>query len=300
MFEYDTCVIAKVREECEKWTSHLTGGETVQVSEPTQRPEGALIERLRTAIRPTLSVRAAAKAADLSASRWTQIAQGYKQETKTVRVPVRAPADTLARMARVVSATPDQLREAGREDAAAELEALPVTPSGPRPHLTGTDTGISDGSGTIALSDVQPPRLDPVAASLDGAIGPMLEMVSSILDMVGMLVLDEDSQHQLDELRRDAKRTDQILRSRIDVPEIAQIYSEEMNGHMKAARDILADYTMRTIEQSRDPAANESLGSDIDLSPPLDRDRAAAARAHIDDVFQPHRKDEDEKSQKRG
>lgn len=88
---------------------------------PTQRPEGALLERLRTEKVPTLSGRAAAKEAGISGSRWTQIVRGYKQETSEVRVPVRAPADTLARMAKVVGATADQLREVGREDAADEM-----------------------------------------------------------------------------------------------------------------------------------------------------------------------------------
>ena len=94
------------------------------MSTPTQRPEGALIERLRNEARPTMSGRAAAATAGISPSRWTQIIRGYKQETADLRVPVRAPADTLARMARAVGATPDQLREVGREDAADELVVL--------------------------------------------------------------------------------------------------------------------------------------------------------------------------------
>ncbi|QDK02799.1 immunity repressor [Gordonia phage Squiddly] len=93
------------------------------MSEPTQPPEGELLERLRTDKHPKLSVREAARRAGISGSRWTQIERGYKQETKDVRVPARAPADTLARMARVVGASADQLREAGRDDAADELQA---------------------------------------------------------------------------------------------------------------------------------------------------------------------------------
>lgn len=86
-----------------------------------------MIERLRMAAQPKLSARAAAKLANLSPSRWTQIVRGYKQETPDVRVPVRAPADTLARMAKAVGATPEQLREVGRKDAADELEGLTIT-----------------------------------------------------------------------------------------------------------------------------------------------------------------------------
>lgn len=67
-------------------------------------------------------MRTAAGRASISEGRWRQIAKSFKQESGGVRIPVRAPAGTLARMAKVVGATPDQLREAGRDDAAAELE----------------------------------------------------------------------------------------------------------------------------------------------------------------------------------
>lgn len=89
-------------------------------------PEGALLETLRSAARPKLSVREAARRASISPSRWTQIERGYKQETRELRVPVRAPADTLARMAEVVGATPAQLADAGRKDAADELQRMQV------------------------------------------------------------------------------------------------------------------------------------------------------------------------------
>ncbi|MDO2978301.1 hypothetical protein [Mycobacteroides abscessus] len=94
------------------------------MSEPTQPPEAELIERLRTQFRPKLSVRSAARAADMSDSRWRQIIKGYRQETADLRVPVRAPAVTLARMALVVGATADELRDVGREDAVEELQDL--------------------------------------------------------------------------------------------------------------------------------------------------------------------------------
>lgn len=44
---------------------------------------------------------------------------------KDLWMPVKAPAETLARMAQVVGVTPEQLEEAGRADAADELRALP-------------------------------------------------------------------------------------------------------------------------------------------------------------------------------
>ncbi|ANA99473.1 hypothetical protein [Mycobacteroides chelonae] len=87
-------------------------------------PEAELIERLRRELTPRLSVNRASKMAALSEARWRQIAKGYQQVDPQTRVAVRAPSETLARMAYAVSATPKQLRSAGREDAAGELELL--------------------------------------------------------------------------------------------------------------------------------------------------------------------------------
>ncbi|MES5383901.1 hypothetical protein ABVN64_30350 [Mycolicibacterium conceptionense] len=83
-----------------------------------------LIESLRKQVRPAMSVRKAAEAASISEGRWRSLAKGTHQVSKGTAVPTRAPADTLARMARTVGATPDQLREVGRGDAADELAAL--------------------------------------------------------------------------------------------------------------------------------------------------------------------------------
>ncbi len=124
MFENDMRVIAKLREECENSTSHRCAPHNGQVGEPAQPPEGALIERLRKAMQPSLSIRAAAKQAGMSGSRWTQIVRGYKQEKSDLRIAVQGPAKTVARMAHVVGATPDQLREVGRPDAAEELDKI--------------------------------------------------------------------------------------------------------------------------------------------------------------------------------
>lgn len=94
------------------------------MSTGTQPPESELIERLRKDATPKLSMREAARRAGISDGRWRQIIKGFKQETADVRVPVKGPADTIARMAQVVGATVDQLRDAGRDDAAAELDRL--------------------------------------------------------------------------------------------------------------------------------------------------------------------------------
>lgn len=77
--------------------------------------------------RSRLSNRKAAKRAGMSEGRWRQIIQGY-QTVSGVHVPVRAPADTLARMAHAVGGVaPEQLAVVGREDAAEELRTLPLT-----------------------------------------------------------------------------------------------------------------------------------------------------------------------------
>jgi transcriptional regulator with XRE-family HTH domain len=94
------------------------------VTTPEPPPEALLIAELREAIVPSLSMREAARRAGMSASLWTQYEQGYRKVTPAVTIPVTATADKLASMALVVGAAPDQLREAGRADAAATLRKL--------------------------------------------------------------------------------------------------------------------------------------------------------------------------------
>lgn len=86
-----------------------------------------LIERARKRFRPGrpkgIPVREAAAEAGLSPSRWGQIASGY-QSNGGVRTPVTGQPHTVARMARAVDVTPEQLEEAGRPDAADELRVI--------------------------------------------------------------------------------------------------------------------------------------------------------------------------------
>lgn len=77
----------------------------------------ALIESRRLA-NPKMSVSRAAKLAGLSEGRWRQLAKGYQQATTDTRIAAKAPADTLVRMAQAVGVTAEQLRAAGRSDAA--------------------------------------------------------------------------------------------------------------------------------------------------------------------------------------
>lgn len=101
--------------------------------QPTQPPEGRLIAAALK--RSGLSARAAAQRAGISDARWRQIVSGYQTVSGT-RVPVRAPADTLARMAQVVGVTAEQLADDGREDAADELRDLgPIEEPEPEPSI---------------------------------------------------------------------------------------------------------------------------------------------------------------------
>lgn len=89
----------------------------------TERPEpppwGALISAALA--REGISARAGARRAGLSEGRWRQITSGYQVVSPGVYAQVRGPAGTLARMAAVVGVTPEQLRAAGRDDAAQVL-----------------------------------------------------------------------------------------------------------------------------------------------------------------------------------
>lgn len=69
-------------------------------------------------------MREAARRAGMSASLWTQYEQGYRKVTPAVTIPMRATGDKLARMGLVTGATPEQLRDAGRDDAATILQKL--------------------------------------------------------------------------------------------------------------------------------------------------------------------------------
>lgn len=170
MFENHTRVIAKRCETTQLWTSHRFRWDSDQVSEPTPPEEGVLIERLRKDARPSLSVREAARRAGFSEGRWRQIAKGYNQASKEVRVPVRAPAETLARMARVVGATPDQLREVGREDAADELERLMTVREVIAYQRAGGTLQTSDGRLGRGLANIVPTeRATPHADHFDRA-----------------------------------------------------------------------------------------------------------------------------------
>lgn len=83
-----------------------------------------MITAARKRVQPKLSVSEAARRAGISESRWWQIVRGY-QTVGGIDVPVNAPPETIARMAKAVgNLTSADLRAAGRIDAAEELQAL--------------------------------------------------------------------------------------------------------------------------------------------------------------------------------
>ncbi|GAB3213284.1 hypothetical protein GCM10027294_43410 [Marinactinospora endophytica] len=94
-------------------------------------PEGELIEEARG--RTGMSQNAAARAAGISGTRWRQIVKGYGTASGVV-VQVTGPAETVARMARVVGVTPEELEEAGRDDAADQLREIEATDPDPTLH----------------------------------------------------------------------------------------------------------------------------------------------------------------------
>lgn len=84
-------------------------------------PEAVVIRRARLAKGMTVDA-AAAKLSEMlgakfSTSRWSQIETGYRSAGDR-RIPQSAPDGRLAQMAMIVGASPDQLREAGRSEAA--------------------------------------------------------------------------------------------------------------------------------------------------------------------------------------
>jgi len=105
---------------------------------PAPPPEGLLIAEALT--HSGMSIREASRRAGISYGRWRQITSGVQNVSPGSYARVRAPADTLARMARTVNITPAELAEAGREDAAAILTGMPAPETGTHGHAV---TGLT-------------------------------------------------------------------------------------------------------------------------------------------------------------
>ena len=93
-------------------------------AQPEAPAEARLIQQAREQALPPLSRRQAAASAGISVSQWSDIERGSKKAGLGTVVPIRATAQTLARMARTVGLTADSLTAAGRADAAAVLQNL--------------------------------------------------------------------------------------------------------------------------------------------------------------------------------
>lgn len=101
---------------------------------PEAPPEGALLKRAQIAAR--ISQREAARRSGISETRWRQLVSGY-QVVSRAKVAVSSPDDTLARMARAVDVTAEQLEEAGRGRAAAVLRQAEAEADAPARRTAG-------------------------------------------------------------------------------------------------------------------------------------------------------------------
>lgn len=94
---------------------------------PEQPPEGRLIAAALE--RSGLSIREASRRAGISYGRWRQIATGVQNVSPGQFAAVRAPAKTLAAMARAAGVTPDEMETEGqRPDAADEMRQSAAGP----------------------------------------------------------------------------------------------------------------------------------------------------------------------------
>lgn len=120
---------------------------------PEQPPEGKLIAA--AAERLELSIREAARRAGISYGRWRQITTGYQNTSPGEFAVVRAPAKTLAKMARVVGVTPEQLETEGqRPDAAEAMRHEQAAVPAPRPATAPTGIPVIDNA--ASPEDVAP------------------------------------------------------------------------------------------------------------------------------------------------
>jgi len=159
-------------------------------------PEAGLIHRRRReASGPPLSRRQAAARARISPSQWSDVERGSKRAGPGIVIPVRATAETLAKMAAAVGVSADELTAAGRDDAAAQLR------SATRQQQLGERLAGIPGLGILAG------QLGQEA----GTHAELLSLVASGLDAVDASQLSARTRNQItglfiDNLRHDAAR----------------------------------------------------------------------------------------------
>ena len=160
---------------------------------PAPPPEGKLIAD--AAGRRGLSLRKAAEQAGISYGRWRQIVTGYQNVSPGEFAIVHAPPGTLAKMARVVHVTPEQLAAAGRQDAAEamrDIEPEPATQLTLVPDVDGAAgrRQLAEQWAAMVTAPVGP-ELKEIKAAIDAAwpgasgaeVFPTMPVLSEIWDM---------------------------------------------------------------------------------------------------------------------
>lgn len=142
----------------------------VAVDEGAYDMAARLIEARRKATRPRLSIREAARRADMSDTRWRQITAGEVRIGAST-VVVRGPAETLARMAEVVGVSPEELERAGRVDAASAARALKVMPPDLTQAIEAKRREIEEGPWSEAVKTVFRAGLEIAEAEAKGTTG---------------------------------------------------------------------------------------------------------------------------------
>lgn len=131
---------------------------------PPPTAEGELIRQARDLAIPRLSIRAAAARISMSPEQWGNIERGYRYtKLDNPPRPFTAPAATIAKMARAVGVTSDQLAGARREDAARVLDEIL--------RREGRTAPVARDDGT--------PDLPPMSPNLEKAMRPHLDEISA-------------------------------------------------------------------------------------------------------------------------
>ena len=131
---------------------------------PAPPPEARLIRTAREAVGMTAAQAAQATEGAVSATYWRDVERGYGGR-RGVRAAARASSRLLAAMARVTGVTPEQLKEAQREDAARVLAEIQrrEAPHGPALRMVPPVSGLRRTWATGMLREIleRHPELAP-------------------------------------------------------------------------------------------------------------------------------------------
>ena len=214
---------------------------------PEPPPEGRLIEAATRLL--DISIREAARRAGISYGRWRQIVKGYQNVSPGSYAPVRAPAKTVAVMARVAGVTPGQLEGEGcRPDAAAILAGLLADDE---PTLT----GISP-----APSAVEPPAApDPLTARIGQVVADEMARIRG-----------EEVAEKLTGIAADVRKRIESERRR-GTPE-REIFTDPFERNLWLTeltpedQRVLAIAALRSVRPERPPNSNTSPQPPIELA----------------------------------